>query len=205
MAGTFITVEGIEGVGKTTNLGFIAEWLESRGEDVVLTREPGGTPAAEAVRQVLLSTDPPVESVLAELLLIFAARAIHIEQLIGPALERGAFVVSDRFTDATYAYQGAGRGVSSEAVAALEGLVQNGLKPDLTILLDVPVEISRARIEGRGGTDRFEQEQGEFFGRVRDAYLTLARSEPQRVQVVDASQSLAEVQSRIAGILAGLY
>lgn len=189
--GKFITIEGGEGVGKSTQIAALRDLLEPRGIEVVLTREPGGTPRAERIRQLLLEkTDEPMP-VTSELLLMFAARAAHLHNVIEPALARGAWVVCDRFTDATYAYQGGGRGVPLDRIAALETLVQDGLRPDLTLLLDAPVEVGAARAAARNSAqyaqDRFEQEQCEFFERVRAAYLQRARLEPQRFAVIDAT------------------
>jgi len=200
-SGRFITVEGGEGVGKTTNLEFIESRLKARGIDVVRTREPGGTPLAESIREMLLA--PREESVceLTELLLVFAARAQHIEQVIKPALARGQWVLSDRFTDATYAYQGAGRGMDMASIATLERLVQGELKPDLTLLLDVPVEIGIARARARSVPDRFESEQLQFFEAVRSQYLQRARHEPDRFAVIDATPELVVVQQQLAEVL----
>lgn len=189
--GKFITIEGGEGVGKSTQIAALRDLLEPRGIEVVLTREPGGTPRAERIRQLLLEkTDEPMP-VTSELLLMFAARAAHLHNVIEPALARGAWVVCDRFTDATYAYQGGGRGVPLDRIAALETLVQDGLRPDLTLLLDAAVEVAAARAAARNSAqnaqDRFEQEQREFFERVRAAYLERARLEPQRFAVIDAT------------------
>lgn len=198
----FITVEGIEGVGKTTQLQFIASWLRARHPDVVVTREPGGTRLAEAVRRLALERGDEHLSGTSELLLMFAARSIHLDNLIRPALERGALVVCDRFTDATYAYQGGGRGVPSADIAALESLAQGGLRPDLTILLDCSVDTALERLRVRGGrADRFEAEDRSFFDRVRAAYLRRAKEEPDRFAVVDASRNLQSVSDEIAGIL----
>ena len=177
--GKFITIEGSEGVGKTTQIAALRDSLVERGLEVIVTREPGGTPRAEQIRELLLTpTDEPMP-MTCELLLMFAARATHIENLIRPALERGAWVVCDRFTDATYAYQGDGRGVRREEIANLERFVQAELRPDLTLLLDAPIEIGRARAAARdaqsGTSDRFEQERREFFERVRNSYLERAR------------------------------
>lgn len=200
-SGRFITVEGGEGVGKTTNLEFIESRLKARGINVVRTREPGGTPLAESIREMLLA--PREESVceLTELLLVFAARAQHIEQVIKPALARGQWVLSDRFTDATYAYQGAGRGMDMASIATLERLVQGELKPDLTLLLDVPVEIGMARARARSVPDRFESEQLQFFEAVRSQYLQRARHEPDRFAVIDATPELVVVQQQLAEVL----
>lgn len=195
--GRFITVEGGEGVGKTTNLAFIEHWLRSRGHDVVRTREPGGTPLAESIREMLLSprTEPMAD--LTELLLVFAARAQHIDQVIRPALEAGKWVLCDRFTDATFAYQGGGRQMDMQAIRALEQLVQQSLRPDLTLLLDVPVETGMARASARSAPDRFESEQLAFFEAVREQYLTRARQEPSRFSIIDASPALEAVQDQI--------
>lgn len=205
--GRFITLEGGEGVGKSTNLEWVAQWLSARGVEVVLTREPGGTPRAEAIRELLLSpeADEPLD-VDAELLLVFAARAQHLEQRIRPALERGAWVLCDRFTDATFAYQGGGRGIDPARIGELERFVQRGLEPDLTLLLDMPVEAAQqrlqSRLESRGQSrDRFEQEHGAFFEAVRRAYLSRAEAAPQRVAVVDADAPLATVQARLSACL----
>lgn len=197
--GRFITLEGGEGVGKSTNLGLVCDFLEARGIEVVRTREPGGTPRAEAIRGLLL--DPAQDEPLAddaELLLVFAARAQHLERKIRPALARGAWVVCDRFTDATFAYQGGGRGIDAERIAMLETLVQQGLQPDLTLLLDMSVEAAQARVAARGGErDRFEREHGEFFVAVREAYLQRANAAPQRFAIIDASRPLDAVRESI--------
>jgi dTMP kinase len=199
--GRFITVEGSEGVGKSTNMEFIGDYLRSLGKTVILTREPGGTPIAEQIRSVLLQS--PVGSMTdhCELLLMFAARADHIGRVIRPALERGEWVVCDRFTDATYAYQGGGRGMDERDIAILEQFVLQGLAPDLTILLDAPPEVSAARRSARGVSDRFEAEQDEFFSRVRHKYRARADREPARISLVDASGSLEEVQTALTTIL----
>lgn len=199
--GRFITVEGSEGVGKTTNMQFIAEYLSERGRTVISTREPGGTPVAEQIRDVLLGTALGSMTDHCELLLMFAARADHVEQVIRPALERGDWVLCDRFTDATYAYQGGGRGMNEDDIAALESLVLRGLAPDLTILLDASPEVARARRSARGISDRFEAEEAAFFARVRQKYRAIAEREPQRVRRVDASGSLEEVQSALADLI----
>ncbi len=205
MRGRLITLEGIEGVGKSTNLTFVVQHLRSQGIPVVETREPGGTPAAEAIRQVLLDQTQEHLGPLTELLLMFAARASHLEQTIGPALAAGDWVVCDRFTDASYAYQGGGRGLGSEAVAALEQLVQGSLRPDLTLLLDASPSATLERRMLRGTADRFEQENADFFARVRSVYLERAAAEPDRIRCVDASQPLEAVQSELAGILDSFY
>lgn len=197
--GRFLTLEGGEGVGKSTNLGRVCDFLEARGIEVVRTREPGGTPRAEAIRELLLN--PAVDEPLAddaELLLVFAARAQHLERKIRPALARGAWVVCDRFTDATFAYQGGGRGIDAERITVLETLVQQGLQPDLTLLLDMSVEDAQTRVTARGmQRDRFERERGEFFAAVRESYLQRANAAPQRFAVIDASRSLDAVGESI--------
>lgn len=199
--GRFITIEGIEGVGKSTNMRYVADWLRQRGIEVLQTREPGGTPLAEAIRSLLLSTrDEPVDG-CAELLLMFAARAQHLNTRIIPALTQGQWVLCDRFTDATFAYQGGGRGLELDAIEALETLVQGALRPDLTLLLDLPVELGLRRAAGRSAPDRFECEQIEFFERVRQTYRDRAAEEPSRIKLVDASQPLNSVQSDIQQIL----
>ncbi|MDJ0929202.1 MAG: dTMP kinase [Gammaproteobacteria bacterium] len=202
MPGRFVTVEGIEGVGKSTNLAFIADRLRGLGHDVVITREPGGTPLAEAIRAVLLDAAPGDMPPITELLLMFAARAAHLAQLIQPALDAGRWVLCDRFTDATFAYQGGGRGLDPAAIAALEQLVQQELRPDLTFLLDATPEATAARRSDRGTNDRFEQEDLEFFRRVRQVYLARADAEPQRFRIVDASRELQQVQRDLADIIA---
>ncbi|MGB0205197.1 MAG: dTMP kinase [Neptuniibacter sp.] len=195
--GRFITVEGTEGVGKSTNIDYLYNLLKQEGIEVVLTREPGGTPLAEELRSLLLTPREEKVSEDTELLLMFAARAQHIENVIRPALERGAWVISDRFTDATFAYQGGGRGVSMEHIETLERLVQHGLHPDLTFLLDLPVEIGLQRASARSAPDRFEQEKLNFFEKVRAAYLMRAENEPERFAVIDASRDLESVQEQI--------
>lgn len=199
--GRFITLEGGEGVGKSTNAKFLRGYLASRSKQAILTREPGGTPFAEDIRSLLLGHREEPVSENAELLLIFAARAQHLEKLILPALEQGIWVVSDRFTDASYAYQGGGRGIDSGRIAALETWLQRGFKPDMTLLLDAPLEIALARANGRGKPDRFESEDLDFFRRVRSAYLELAEREPQRIKIIDAGEGLKEIQSQIAAHL----
>ena len=201
--GRFITLEGGEGVGKSTNLARVVGWLEARGVEVVRTREPGGTPRAEAIRRLLLDPEEPEPlDDDAELLLVFAARAQHLAQVIRPALARGAWVVCDRFTDATFAYQGGGRGIDSARIAELEAFVQRGLSPDLTLLLDMPMTAAQRRLDQRGERrDRFEQEHAEFFESVRQAYLARAESEPQRFAVIDASGSREVVGEQIESVL----
>ncbi len=197
MTGKFITVEGIEGVGKSTNMEYIHRQLQAAGKDVLVTREPGGTPLAEAIRGLLLDPAYTGMDTLCELQLMFAARAEHLAKVIRPALAAGRWVLCDRFTDATYAYQGGGRGVDAAVIARLEDLVQGGFRPDLTLLLDVTVETGLARASLRGTLDRFEQEQVEFFERVRQAYLDMARRHPGRYRIVDAGQPLEAVQQLI--------
>lgn len=201
MTGCFITLEGPEGAGKSTNREFIAEHLRERGVDVLLTREPGGTPLAERIRELLLApSDEPMASDT-ELLLVFAARAQHLDQVIRPALARGAVVLCDRFTDATYAYQGGGRGLALQRIEQLENFVQGELRPDLTLIFDLPVEIGLSRAAARGRLDRFEQEGLEFFEAVRNAYLERARQAPTRYQVINAGQPLAAVQRDLQALL----
>ena len=201
MQGKFITVEGIEGVGKTTNMEFIYQQLLVSGRDVVVTREPGGTPLGEAIRGLLLDPRYTGMDSTCELQLMFAARAEHLARVIRPALQQGQWVLCDRFTDATYAYQGGGRGIDKTIIARLEELVQGDFRPDLTLLLDVPVEVGLARAGQRGGLDRFEQEKRAFFERVRAAYLDMAREHPQRYRVIDAGQPLQQVQQALAAQL----
>ncbi|MFF7706819.1 dTMP kinase [Pseudomonas sp. NPDC007930] len=204
MTGLFITLEGPEGAGKTTNREFLASHLRAAGLSVVLTREPGGTALAERIRDLLLATDEEPMAVDTELLLMFAARAQHLERVIRPALQRGEVVLCDRFTDATYAYQGGGRGVPSERIAALEQFVQGSLRPDLTLVFDLPVDVGLARAAARGRLDRFELEGRPFFEAVRQAYLARAAAAPQRYHLVDAAQPLAQVQSALSALLPGL-
>ena len=201
-AGRFVTFEGIEGVGKSTQVQRAAAGLREQGLDVVVTREPGGTPLAEAIRRLVLEPHTDRVDGVAELLLMFAARSIHLTNLIEPALRRGAWVLCDRFTDATEAYQGAGRGVPIEHVRALEQIAQQGRRPDLTLLLDAPVELAMDRSRQRGAqNDRFEAEQAEFFRRVRQGYLDIAAREPERVLRVDAAREVEPVAADIQGAL----
>lgn len=199
-SGRFITVEGIEGVGKSTNLAFIAEQLRRAGHSVLLTREPGGTPLGEGIRELLLQPEGQIVP-MAELLLMFAARAAHIETVILPALQSGCWVVCDRFTDASYAYQGGGRGIPHAAIETLDRLVTGGLRADLTLLLDVSLEVSASRQASRTGRDRFEREASPFFHRVRASYLALATAEPERIRLIDAARPLSEVQADISRAL----
>jgi dTMP kinase len=199
--GKFITLEGVDGAGKSTHLGFVADWLRQQGREVIVTREPGGTPLGETLRELLLHRDMDADT---ELLLMFAARQEHLAQLILPALARGAWVLSDRFTDASYAYQCGGRGIAVERIAALETWVQRGFQPDLTLLFDVPPEVAEARRSAAREADRFEREADSFFSRVRNAYLDRWRAEPARIRVLDARHSIAELQAEIGELLKGL-
>lgn len=201
--GLFITLEGIEGAGKSTVARWVREWLDRRAIRVTLTREPGGTVLAERVRQVVLERGEERVSPVTETLLMFAARGIHVDNLIRPALARGDWVVCDRFTDATLAYQGGGRGIDPSWIASLANLVQAGLKPDCTLLLDLPVPqgLERARSRHPGATDRFEAEAEAFFERVRTAYLELASREPKRIRVIDASVPLEAVERQVGAVL----
>jgi dTMP kinase len=198
MLGRFITLEGGEGVGKSTNLEFMRRHLEAAGKTVIVTREPGGTPLGERIRGLLLDHGDGTMSGEAELLLVFAARAEHLSRVIRPALAEGKWVLCDRFTDASYAYQGGGRGIALERIADLEAWVQGDLRPDLTVLLDAPVAVGMARAGRReGAADRFEREELGFFERVRQSYRDQAQRFPERYRVIDASQSLTAVQDRI--------
>ena len=201
MNGLFITLEGPEGAGKSTNRDYLAMCLRAAGIEVLLTREPGGTPLAERIRELLLAPSDEPMAADTELLLVFAARAQHLAQVIRPALARGCVVLCDRFTDATYAYQGGGRGLPMVRIAALENWVQDDLRPDLTLLFDLPVEQGLARAAARGRLDRFEQEQRSFFEAVRQTYLQRAALAPQRYRLLDASQSLQQVQAAIDGLV----
>jgi dTMP kinase len=195
--GPFITIEGIEGAGKTTQVAAVRALLTARGFEVVATREPGGTPFAERIRELVLAPRAEPVPSLAEALLMFAARAAHLEQLIRPALARGAAVVCDRFTDASFAYQGGGRGLANGQIDALAALVHGDLRPDLTLLLDLEPAVGLARAGRRGATDRFEREEIAFFERVRAAYLALADAERGRIVVVDAGAEPARVRAAI--------
>jgi dTMP kinase len=198
--GLFITVEGGEGVGKSTNIAFLDQQLRDRGVDLLVTREPGGSKLGEALRQLLLDVNEESVDPMAELLMMFAARAQHITTRIEPALAAGRWVLCDRFTDATYAYQCGGRGIARSAVAALEDLVQKQLRPDCTLLLDAPVSTGMARARQRGELDRFEQEELAFFERVRATYLDLAESSSGRYRIIDASAPLEAVQKQLLKI-----
>ena len=201
MRGKFITIEGTEGVGKTTNIQFIQSWMDKHKLDYATTREPGGTPLAEQIRELLLSPREESVSNSAELLMVFAARAQHIYQVIEPSLSEGAWVLCDRFTDATYAYQGAGRLMDTGLITELEMMVQGSLRPDLTLIMDIPVQIGLKRAGERSTPDRFELEQVEFFERVRSQYLQIAKDNPQRYVVIDASKPLEAVQAQIGAAL----
>ena len=195
--GKFITLEGIEGVGKTSNLNFIRELLEAAGQACVVTREPGGTPLGEALREMLLGHRDDNMSPDAELLLMFAARAEHLAKVIRPALAAGKTVLCDRFTEATYAYQGGGRQLDIGKISGLENWVQGELRPDLTLILDAPVEVGRERAGKRSAPDRIEQEKDDFFQRVRQAYIALAHEHPERITLINAEPPLEEVQLQI--------
>lgn len=201
MLGKFITLEGGEGCGKSTNIKFIEQLLIAQGISVVLTREPGGTVLAENIRQLLLDKGQEKISEQTELLMMFAARAQHIKHVIQPALQQGIWVLCDRFTDSSYAYQGGGRDMDSSAIAWLENFSQNNIRPDLTLLLDVPVDLGMARAKKRGDLDRFELEKMEFFNKVRRCFLEIAVQQPERVKVVDAAQELSEVQGDITQLM----
>lgn len=195
--GKFITVEGIEGVGKSTNVEVLRSAIERRGINVLTSREPGGTPIAEKVRQLLVEHGDEAVPDIAELLLMFASRALHVENLIKPALAAGTWVVCDRFTDASRAYQGGGRGFPQADINRLAQWVHPGLRPDLTILLDAPVAIGMSRAGRRSSPDRIEVERSDFFGRVRDCYLELAAAEPDRFRIIDASASIELVSGNV--------
>ena len=197
----FITLEGTEGVGKTSNLAYIKQLLDAAKINYLVTREPGGTAFGEALREILLSNSYQGMSSDAELLLMFAARAEHVAQVIKPALANGQWVLCDRFSDATFAYQGGGRQLDMQHIADLEIWVLGDLRPDLTLLLDCPLEIARARADSRSAPDRFEQEKDAFFNRVREVYLQRAKAEPGRIKIIDASQDLHRVQQQISAIL----
>ncbi len=199
--GKFITLEGIDGAGKSTHLSFVAECLRGKGHEVIVTREPGGTPLGEMLRDVVLSQSMHPDT---ETLLVFAARCEHLERVIRPALARGTWVLSDRFTDATFAYQGGGRGIDTLRLEILEAWVQQGLQPDLTLLFDVSPEVSRTRLEMNAALDRFEREQQAFFARVRDAYLARAARYPERIRIIDGHRAIAEIRRDLASLLSGL-
>lgn len=197
-AGKFITLEGVDGAGKSTHIPAIARLLQARGKEVLLTREPGGTPLGEKLRELLLHENMHPET---ESMLMFAARREHIEQVIRPALARGAYVVSDRFTDASFAYQCGGRGVSTVKIGQLEQWVQGDFQPDLTLLFDVPVAVSTQRLAGARNPDRFEQEGADFFERIRNAYLARAEQFPQRFRVIDSGKPISDIHYELEEIL----
>lgn len=199
--GKFITIEGSEGAGKSTNIRFIKEYLSAKNIDFIATREPGGTPVAEKIRDLLLDKSNSQLCDDAELLLMFAARSQHLNELIIPALDSGKWVLSDRFTDASYAYQGGGRGLSWKKIAQLEQWVQGDLRPDATILLDIPIEVGMERVRHRGETDRFEEEQLSFFNRIRDAYLKLANNDPNRFYIIDTQPAIEQVEKQLSHVL----
>lgn len=201
MKGLFITLEGSEGAGKSTNLIYIHQLLTEMGHDVTETREPGGTPLSEHIRHILLGHEFDGMASDTELLLVFAARAEHLQKKIIPAIEEGKTVLCDRFTDATYAYQGAGRGIPEQRIALLENWVQGDLRPDLTLFLDLPVSIGMKRAGERSAPDRFEKEQMQFFEKVRQGYLARAKQAPERYCIIDASKDLPQVQQQIREVL----
>lgn len=204
LRGRFISIEGIEGAGKSTAIGVLCAYLESQGRAVVHTREPGGTVVGEAIRGVLLSQDMPAMHADTELLLMFAARAEHLRKVILPALNQGKWVVCDRFTDATYAYQGGGRGIPIPRIGLLEGWVQGEFRPDVTLLLDIDVETGLSRTKKRGAADRFEQETLKFFDQVRQAYLDMAAREPNRFYVIDASGLPEQINAQTIAVMESL-
>ncbi len=203
--GKFITIEGSEGVGKSTNITFIKDYLEEKNIELLITREPGGTPLAEEIRELLLQKRSESIDETAELLMMFAARAQHLNTVILPAINAGKWVLCDRFTDSTYAYQGGGRGLSWRLIERLEETVQQGLQPDLTLYLDIDVKLGLARASKRAELDRFESEEIDFFERVRAAYLTRVKTDASRYQVIDAGQSLDSVQADIANVLENFF
>ncbi len=199
--GKFITIDGVEGAGKSTQIKFICEYLKTKGIQVVLTREPGGTEVGEKIRALLLSNSTGQMHADTELMLMFAARNEHVQNKIMPALERGDWVLSDRFTDSSYAYQGGGRGLDNSRIAQLELWVMQDFTPDMTLLLDVPVEIGMSRVESRGKKDRIEMEAMDFFDRVRQAYIARSKEFPDRIKLIDSSQTIEHTTEQIAVIL----
>lgn len=199
MTGKFITFEGIDGAGKSTHMDFVARLLKARNKHVVVTREPGGTPLGEKLREILLHDRMHLET---EALLMFAARREHLAQVIKPALAQGDWVICDRFTDATFAYQGGGRGLDLAKLRALEKWVHPSLQPDLTLLFDVPIDVARGRLEGTRSPDKFEMEQAEFFAAVRAEYLRRAEEFPGRFRIIDGSKSIQEIQRALVSIIA---
>lgn len=202
MNGKFISIEGIEGAGKSTQLAFIENYLKQQGITVVVTREPGGTALGEQVRELLLSPRKEGMAADTELLLMFAARAEHLEQVIKPAIQRGDWVISDRFVDATFAYQGGGRGISTQRIKQISDWTLRDLQTDVTFLFDLPVELGQQRVISRkGDIDRFEQEKADFFQKIRDCYLQRSQQEPNRIRVIDASKSINEIEIQLSTIL----
>ena len=202
--GKFITIDGVEGAGKSTQIEFICEYLKAKGVDVILTREPGGTDIGEKIRTLLLSNSTGKMHADTELMLMFAARNEHIQNKIMPALKQGYWVLSDRFTDASYAYQGGGRGLDVSRIAQLEQWVLQDFTPDMTLLLDVPVEIGMSRVESRGKKDRIELEATDFFNRVRQAYIDRSEQFPERIKLIDSSQTVEHTKQQIKVILDSL-
>jgi dTMP kinase len=198
MRGKFISFEGIDGAGKSTHTGFVADYLSGQGKEVIASREPGGTPLGEKLRELLLHEKMHLET---EALLMFASRREHIAQVIEPALARGAWVLSDRFTDASFAYQGGGRGLDLAKMDVLEEWVHPSLQPDLTLLFDVPLEVARLRLDASRTLDKFEREHADFFNACRNEYLRRARQFPQRIAVIDSTQSIEATRDQIAGVL----
>lgn len=202
MTGKFISIEGIEGAGKSTQMAFIQRYLTERGQRLVVTREPGGTELGEKIRTLLLTPTTKSMAVDTELLLMFAARAEHIEQVINPALERGDWVLSDRFVDATFAYQGGGREIDLKRISTIADWTLQGLQTDVTFLFDLPVELGQQRVLSRNqGVDRFEQEKVEFFQKIRQCYLERAQQDPKRIKVIDASQSISDIELQLTVLL----
>ena len=202
MNGKFISIEGIEGAGKSTQLAFIENYLTQQGKHLTVTREPGGTELGEQIRSLLLTPTTTGMAVDTELLLMFAARSEHVAQVINPALASGNWVLSDRFTDATFAYQGGGRGIDLQRINEIAAWTLKGLQPDLTLLFDLPVEIGQQRVLSRNqGVDRFEQEKIEFFERIRACYLERAQQDPDRIKIIDSRQSIADIEIQITAIL----
>ena len=202
MQGKFITFEGIDGAGKSTHIGFVGDYLAARGKQVVCTREPGGTALGERLRELLLHEKMHLETVA---LLMFASRREHIAQVVAPGLAEGKWVLSDRFTDASFAYQSGGRGLARDKLEALEAWVHRDLQPDLTLLFDVPLEVARARLDATRTLDKFEREQADFFARCRAEYLRRAQQFPERIVVVDSTRGVQEIQATLAGILDRLF
>jgi len=202
--GKFITIDGVEGAGKSTQIEFICEYLKAKGVNVVLTREPGGTDVGEKIRTLLLSNSTGKMHADTELMMMFAARNEHIQNKIMPTLGRGDWVLSDRFTDASYAYQGGGRGLDVERIAQLEQWVLQDFTPDMTLLLDVPVEVGMSRVESRGKKDRIELEATDFFNRVRQAYIDRSEQFPERIKLIDSSQTVEHTKQQIKVVLDSL-